>query len=181
MQTNQCTAPSVFGHPYLFFFSPFFSPVCLLMLFPSVHLAFPSSHISVQGSIFFPLPDGTGQLYNLSGTADPPKHTGSVVQEIPCKTTHTELLTVYNWLRRPQRFRADTQMIRPEKLERSVYMYGVEYIDVPALGKKDYKLNFYSFKEGSFLAKVCTALYIVCLLFFLSPFFNVSHAKLLST
>ena len=61
---------------------------------------------------------------------------------------------MYNWLRRPQRFRADTQMIRPERLERSVNMYGVDYIEVPALGKKDYKLNFYSFKEGSFLAKV---------------------------
>ena len=45
-------------------------------------------------------------------------------------------------------------MIRPEKLDRSVSLDGAEYIDVPALGKRPYKLNFYSFKEGSFLSKV---------------------------
>ena len=56
-----------------------------------------------QGSIFFPLPDGSGLLYNLLGTAEPPKQAGSVQQEIPCKTHHTELLAVKNWLKRPQR------------------------------------------------------------------------------
>lgn len=49
-----------------------------------------------------------------------------------------------------------TEMIRPEKLDRSVSLHGLDYIDVPALGKRDYKLHFYSFKEGSFLAKVAT-------------------------
>lgn len=33
-----------------------------------------------QGSIFFPLPDGTGLLYNLQGTAEPPKHTAAITQ-----------------------------------------------------------------------------------------------------
>ena len=33
-----------------------------------------------QGSIFFPLPDGTGLLYNLQGTAEPPKHAGAITQ-----------------------------------------------------------------------------------------------------
>jgi hydrocephalus-inducing protein len=107
-----------------------------------------------QGSIFFPLPDGTGLLYNLLGTADAPKHSGSIVQEIPCKTSHVELLSVQNWLPQSQRFRAIIEMIRPEKLDRSVNMYGVEYIDVPARSKRDYKIHFYSYKEGSFLSKV---------------------------
>lgn len=56
-----------------------------------------------QGTLFFPLPDGTGLLYNLSGTADPPKVTGKITREIPCKVTYTELLPVTNWLKRPQR------------------------------------------------------------------------------
>ena len=45
-------------------------------------------------------------------------------------------------------------MIRPEKLDRSVSLDGLEYIDVPALGKRDYQLHFYSFKECTILAKV---------------------------
>ncbi len=114
----------------------------------------PSDSQKHQGSIFFPLPDGTGVLYNLQGTAESPKHAGAVTQDIPCKTAHTELLSVKNWLRRPQRFRVDVTMLRPEKLDRSVSLHGLDYIDVPALGKRDYQLHFYSFKECSILAKV---------------------------
>ena len=106
------------------------------------------------------MPDGSGLLYNLIGTADGPKHSGSIVQEIPCKTSHVELLTVHNWLRQSQRFRAHIELVRPEKLDRSVTLYGVDYIDVPAGGSKDYKVHFYSFKEGSFLAKVSPIHYL---------------------
>ena len=45
-------------------------------------------------------------------------------------------------------------MIKPERLDRSVTFSGVEFVDVPALGKKDFKLNFYSYKEGTYSAKV---------------------------
>jgi len=47
-------------------------------------------------------------------------------------------------------------MVKPEKQDRSVTLNGLDYIDVPALSKKDYKLNFYTYKEGSFNAKVFT-------------------------
>lgn len=39
-------------------------------------------------------------------------------------------------------------------MDRTVKLTGLEYIDVPALGKKDYRLKFYAHKEGSFVAKV---------------------------
>lgn len=107
-----------------------------------------------HGSIFFPQPDGTGQLYYLIGTAEPPKHVASIVQDIPCKTSHTELLSVENWLRRPQRFTIIIDNIRPERLDRSVSLHGLNYIDVPALEKKEYKLNFYSFKECIVVSRV---------------------------
>ena len=45
-------------------------------------------------------------------------------------------------------------MIKPDKQDRSITLNGLDYIDVPALGRKDYKLNFYTYKEGSFSAKV---------------------------
>ena len=44
--------------------------------------------------------------------------------------------------------------IRPERLDKSVTLYGLDYIDVPAMTKREYKINFYSYKEGSFLFKV---------------------------
>jgi len=57
-----------------------------------------------QGNIFFPLPDGTGLMYNVSGSADPPKPNGKINREVPCKTMYMEMLPVHNWLKKPQRF-----------------------------------------------------------------------------
>ena len=50
------------------------------------------------------------------------------------------------------------EMIRPEKLDSSVTLELLDYIDVPALSKRDYKVKFYSFKECSIFFKV-TILY----------------------
>lgn len=107
-----------------------------------------------HGSVFFPQPDGTGLLYHLMGTAEPPKLVAAIVQEIPCKTPHTEVLSVENWLRRPQRFSVIIDPIRPERLDRSISLHGLNYIDVPALSKKDFQLHFYSFKECTILSRV---------------------------
>ena len=57
-----------------------------------------------QGSVFFALPDGNGLLYNVTGNAEGPKPVNNIQREVPCKTSYTEMLTVTNWLRRPQRF-----------------------------------------------------------------------------
>ena len=46
------------------------------------------------------------------------------------------------------------EVTKPEKLDRSVLLDGMDYIDVPALSKREYKLKFYSFKECSISAKV---------------------------
>ncbi|XP_074864560.1 hydrocephalus-inducing protein homolog isoform X2 [Carettochelys insculpta] len=107
-----------------------------------------------QGSIFFPLPDGTGLLYLLQGTAEPPKSSGTIVREVPCKTTYTELLPISNWLTKPQRFHVIVDVIKPEKLDVTTMLKGLDYIEVPASSKKDYKLTFLSYKEGVFSAKV---------------------------
>ncbi|XP_039769505.1 hydrocephalus-inducing protein homolog isoform X2 [Ornithorhynchus anatinus] len=107
-----------------------------------------------QGSLFFPLPDGTGWMYTLQGTAEPPKSLANILREIPCKTSYVELLSVTNWLNKPQRFRITVDMIKPEKLDLSTTLKGLDYIDVPAASKKDYQLRFFSYKEGLFNAKV---------------------------
>uniref|UniRef100_A0A8C8S7Z5 HYDIN n=1 Tax=Pelusios castaneus TaxID=367368 RepID=A0A8C8S7Z5_9SAUR len=107
-----------------------------------------------QGSIFFPLPDGTGLLYLLQGTAEPPKSSGTIVREVPCKTTYTELLSIANWLNKPQRFHVIVDVIKPEKLDSTTMLKGLDYMEVPASSRKDYKLTFFSYKEGMFSAKV---------------------------
>lgn len=45
-------------------------------------------------------------------------------------------------------------VLKPENLESSSVLRGLEYIDVPGSAKKDYKLTFLSYKEGVFNAMV---------------------------
>ncbi|NXK09844.1 HYDIN protein, partial [Herpetotheres cachinnans] len=106
------------------------------------------------GSIFFPLPDGTGLYYLLQGTAEAPKCSGTISRQVPCRTSYTELIPVSNWLNRPQRFLVVVNILKPENLESSSVLQGLEYIDVPGSAKKDYKLTFLSYKEGVFNATV---------------------------
>ncbi|XP_045149859.1 hydrocephalus-inducing protein homolog [Echinops telfairi] len=107
-----------------------------------------------QGTLFFPLPDGTGWLYALHGMAELPKAVANIYREVPCKTPYTELLPITNWLNKPQRFRVIVEMTKPEKADLSITLKGLDYIDVLSASKKDYKLNFYSYKEGLYAAKV---------------------------
>ncbi|XP_072823786.1 hydrocephalus-inducing protein homolog [Vicugna pacos] len=107
-----------------------------------------------QGTLFFPLPDGTGWLYALHGISEIPKAVASIFREVPCKTPYTELLPITNWLNKPQRFRVIVEMVKPERPDLSVTLKGLDYIDVLSASKKDYKLNFFSHKEGLYMAKV---------------------------
>lgn len=46
------------------------------------------------------------------------------------------------------------EILKPEKPDATVSLKGLEYIDVPALGKSDYKLSFFTYKEGQYINKV---------------------------
>ncbi|XP_030060864.1 hydrocephalus-inducing protein homolog [Microcaecilia unicolor] len=107
-----------------------------------------------QGSIFFPLPDGIGLVYLLQGVSDPPKSSGNIIREIPCKTSYNELLTVTNWLNRAQRFHVFIEFLKPDKIDPTTIIKGLDYHEVPASSKRDYKLTFFSHKEGLFNIKV---------------------------
>lgn len=52
------------------------------------------------------------------------------------------------------RFRAIVEMIKPERPDSTVSLKGLDYVDVPALNKWDYKISFYSYKECQYNAKV---------------------------
>lgn len=63
-----------------------------------------NNSVMLQGSIFFPLPDGTGIMYNLVGTAEAPRPNGKIGRDIPSKVWYNEMLPVHNWLKKPQRY-----------------------------------------------------------------------------
>ncbi|XP_068024510.1 hydrocephalus-inducing protein homolog [Melanerpes formicivorus] len=107
-----------------------------------------------QGSIFFPLPDGEGLCFLLRGTAAPPGCSGSIRREVPCRSSHTQLLPVCNWLSSAQRFLVLVDILQPEKLESSPVLKGLEALEVPGSARRDYKLTFLSYTEGVFNTKV---------------------------
>uniref|UniRef100_A0A3P8U8F5 HYDIN axonemal central pair apparatus protein n=1 Tax=Amphiprion percula TaxID=161767 RepID=A0A3P8U8F5_AMPPE len=106
------------------------------------------------GSVFLSFPDGTGMLYTLQGTADPPKAEDTLMHELPAKTHHTELLPVHNWLSRQQRFCVLLEAVKPDKPDPTVSLTGLKYIDVPALSSRDYEMSFFTYREGQYSTKV---------------------------
>jgi hydrocephalus-inducing protein len=106
------------------------------------------------GSVFFSLPDGTGLLYNLTGTANPPKPVSKIQREVPCKIQFNEILMVENWLKKPQRFKVNFEITKQDKNDASTTIKGHDYIDVPGSGKKEYKVSYYAHKEGVTLLRV---------------------------
>ncbi|CAB1432186.1 unnamed protein product [Pleuronectes platessa] len=106
------------------------------------------------GSVFFSFPDGTGLMYPLQGTAEPPKPEETVVYELPAKTQHTQSLPVSNWLSEKQRFNVQIKILKPEKPDATMSLEGPKFINVPALTKADYKMTFSTYREGQYNYKV---------------------------
>ncbi len=62
-------------------------------------------------------------------------------------------------------FKVLIEMIKPDKLDSATTMKGLDYIDVPGLSKRDYKLHFFCHKEASFAAKVSDKIdFVSCIL-----------------
>ena len=59
-----------------------------------------------------------------------------------------------NWLKKAQRFKVKWDMMRPDKLDPGTSIKGLDYIDVPANAKRNYKLSFHAHKEGATQVKV---------------------------
>ncbi|XP_074533739.1 hydrocephalus-inducing protein homolog [Halichoeres trimaculatus] len=106
------------------------------------------------GSVFFSFPDGSGMLYSLQGTAEPPKAEDTILHELPAKTHHTQIIPVHNWLSKQQRFRVLMEILKPDKADATVSLKGLQYIDVPPSSKRDYKMSFFTYKDGQFNTKV---------------------------
>ena len=111
-------------------------------------------HKKHVGSVFFPLPEGQGILYNLTGVSEPPKPVESRAVEVPSKLKHTELLTVSNWLKTNQRFKVIRDILKPDRPDISLSIQGLDYIDVPGNSKREYQLQFHAFKVGTTYMRV---------------------------
>lgn len=83
---------------------------------------------------WLPLPEDEG------GCVVPP-HDG-----YPVGVLHLNLLPILL----PRRFLVVMDILKPEHLESSSVLQGLEYLDVPGSATKDYKLTFLSYKEGVF-------------------------------
>ena len=64
---------------------------------------------------------------------------------------YTSLLLHYFYFR----FRVKVDPIKMEKFDSGVQTKFMDYIDVPASSKKDFKLAFYAYKESFTAMKVC--------------------------
>jgi hydrocephalus-inducing protein len=63
-----------------------------------------------QGSLFFPLPNGTALLYNLNGVATAPESEGAITETISAKKQRNFIIQVKNWSKQTQRFSADWEI-----------------------------------------------------------------------
>jgi len=131
-----------------------------------------------SGSVFVPLPDGSAVMYKLEGTAGPPlAEAEAVSRSVQCKATHTEALSVKNWLGRPQRF---TVQIDPPP-EGTTTLRGASYIDVPAHAERSYALKFHTYVEGTTQAKVTLTNEETREYIFFDVEFTASESPVLST
>ncbi|CAI5655386.1 unnamed protein product [Oreochromis niloticus] len=155
--TNQCCsiAPVIEGEHWSAALSVNFEPhqntAFTITYRPMTMTASGKKH---QGSVFFAFPNGTGILYSLQGTADPPKAEDTIEHELPAKTSHTVLLPVRNWLSRQQRFLVQLEIVKPDKPDATVSLRGIKFIDVPAHANRDYEMSFFTYTEGQFNTKV---------------------------
>ena len=108
----------------------------------------PTPMVRHQGSVFFPLPDGTALLYKLFGTSNEPTVEDSFEKTAAAKEKVVFEFPVQNWMKKAQRFNVEWD-------DDNDRFRGAKTVDVPANGLRTYKLNFLGLKEGeSFEMKV---------------------------
>eukprot|EP01105_Mastigella_eilhardi_P014617 TRINITY_DN3328_c0_g1_i10.p1 TRINITY_DN3328_c0_g1~~TRINITY_DN3328_c0_g1_i10.p1 ORF type:complete len:4822 (+),score=1153.45 TRINITY_DN3328_c0_g1_i10:606-14468(+) len=105
-----------------------------------------------RATVFFALPDGTALTYTLVGTCLPPLPAGTITRSTPAKAPLTIPLTVHNWAQQLQHFKVVVEFDPPK--EPTTTLTGLDYIDLPPLLDREYKMNFFSYKEGITSAKV---------------------------
>lgn len=105
-----------------------------------------------EGSLFFPLPNGTALLYKMKGISTEPESEGKIEQTMIAKKTKNFIIPVKNWSKNIQRFSASWEVEGNE--DPSVFIRGANTFDVAGGVTKDYKMNFLSLRTGVYKYKV---------------------------
>jgi hydrocephalus-inducing protein len=100
-----------------------------------------------EASLFFPLPDGSAQLYKLFGTSTSPSVSEDIEKTIKAKKQQYISIPVENWLKIPQRFAVSWEIESGN--DQTVFIRGAGTFDVASASKKEYKLNFLAYKAGT--------------------------------
>lgn len=108
-----------------------------------------------EGSLFFPLPNGTALLYNLLGVSTPPESEGAITETIMAKKQHNFIVQVKNWSKQTQRYNASWEVEGEQ--QPGLFIRGANTFDVAGESHKDYKLNFLALRAGVYKFK-CTFL-----------------------
>nr|XP_012219399.1 PREDICTED: hydrocephalus-inducing protein homolog [Linepithema humile] len=96
-------------------------------------------------------------VYCLQGLSLAPQVLQRITRQFPAKTKYTELLSVYNWMSTQQRFKCKIENLNNEKPSKDFKMFsfiGNSKIDVPANSQRDYRAEFYSYKEWNYNFKI---------------------------
>ena len=101
-----------------------------------------------NGSLFFPLPNGTALLYRLFGTATEPEVEGTINATVTAKKSKPIIIPVKNWSRLPQRFNA-SWTVENDNVP-GLFIRGANAFDVGGRSTKEYKMNFLCLKSGDY-------------------------------
>ncbi|EFN85832.1 Hydrocephalus-inducing protein [Harpegnathos saltator] len=105
-----------------------------------------------KGTLLLRLPsDKAPVAYALKGLSVAPQVLRRITRQFPAKTKFIELLPVYNWTDRQQLFECKIENLDAEvasKAFNAITFVGNSKIDVPANSQRDYRAEFYSYKES---------------------------------
>lgn len=105
-----------------------------------------------EASLFFPLPDGRAEFYNLFGKSNKPEATDNLTVQVEAKKSKYISLQVENWLKTAQRFKVTSEIIG--NADDATFIRGASTFDVQGNSTNQYKLNFLTYKAGETNFKV---------------------------
>lgn len=112
----------------------------------------PEEVVPHAGQLFLALPDGTAQLYNLSGTASAPQCSGQLTVETPAKKPARVSIKLANWLGETQKFLTEIEML--EQSCPATFITAANAIEIGPHGEREFHMRFNSFVEGKSKAKI---------------------------
>lgn len=101
-----------------------------------------------EGSLFFPLPNGTALLYKLKGVSTEPEKEGVVTETVDAKKQKNFIVAVQNDSKTTQRFNAVWD-VEGEAVQ-GLFIRGAKTFDVAGESHKDYKVNFLALRQGTY-------------------------------